>query len=203
MAFAPLDDPPRDAISPTEAINLIAGAVSDDALDHRAYDVGIAEIDAANRKLFGWLNSRDIVGAVHAADGSWWRLDIAWLRSHRRQQRHWVENPDDRAGELLPVLVETIDNLPDEVWCPTDLRFHGRPWFVERAKVIDCKDGLSGLTGDDRLVAKMRIGVENGTYKSLHAASLDLAQVAKGAMTELASKAQRLRNRERATRPGS
>lgn len=129
-------------------------------------------------------------------------MDITWLRSHRRHQRNWIENIGDPSGDLLPVFIEVIDRLPDEVRNSNDVRIDGRPWFVGRAELLECRDGLCGLSGDDRLVARMRAGVVAGTYKNLLQASMALAKCADGGGV-LESKAQRLRRREKTTRSDS
>lgn len=199
MAFGPLSGPLLDPISPTEAIHLIAGAKSDDPFDPESYLVNGDEIEDANGKLFGWLSSGEIAGGVETVDGQWRRLDMVWLRSHRRLIRQWRVNPDDPGGSLLSASEAKIDRLPDKITYSDDAQVEGATWFVERSDVIECRDGLVGLIGDDRLVGRMRTGVNIGTFKNIFQASMSLAKEAGGGGT-LESKAQRLRRLEKTTR---
>ncbi len=152
---APLDDP----ISPSQAVDLIAGVTTSDALNPGAYrfsdgsSTGPA-IEKAWQRLFEWLNDERLVGAIELPDGKWRRLSVEWVRSFRRMQRTWRRGDRDEQdcnkppktevvdGKERPIaLVEGVevvtDRLLERVVEAGDVKVEGQTWFLDRGAVLN------------------------------------------------------------------
>ncbi len=204
-AFPVLMEAPCKPITPNEAVGLIAGVSISDPWQAASYcfedgsSTGPA-IQAAREKIFHWLNGGDLIGAIEVREGVWRRLSLGWLRSLRRVQRNWeLPADDDGKKELIGRTELIIDELPDRVIGAGERQIEGLPWFIDEHALLECKDGLAGLAGDDRLVAQMRAGVSQAKYPNLFQASMALAKSARGGGT-WENRADRLRRLERLTR---
>lgn len=210
LIFPPCGPAPEDSITPSEAVNLLAGVQSTDPWNPLAYEVADEELDKANERLFDALVAGDIAGVALTEDGSPVRVPVGWVDAHRTAIETFRDGEWGLASLRVVRLPDTIEprrgqKVPDQVL--------GRPWFVARALVerlanaetaAACEPTPSRMQrgfarADEPLVKRMHELFETGQQPSLRAAARWLASEAKGGGTP-ESKADRIyRQRRRDT----